>query len=348
MPNVPRGMLAPVVFALSIGAVLGGLSVGTFIAAERVAGSPLVTDVPAEPLVVEVSPIRVRTKVAVTYELTSDPGMTVVSGEGGVLTWVNVVVGDRVATGSTLAQVNDRPIVGMVSPRPLYRSLELGDEGRDVLAVERFLLELGVLADQPDTVFDFGTAEAVNAFNRRYSQPSSAGTFDMAAIAWLGSTPLRVAKVNARPGNQIQPGEPLVTGPPRPVAVTVVEPESGIASTKDGHKLRVGSVSTPYVAGSGKVSEVAGVRRIAQATPASGEGTAEVVSASVERIIRVPASSVVADSNGKLCVFESPTSPPIQVDPIRGQFSVVELAALTGLTHVLVNPAQTRKSAACG
>lgn len=348
MPNRTRGILAPVVLALSIGAVMGGLSVGTFIAADKVAGSPLVTDVPAEPLVVEVSPARVRTKVAVTYELRSDPGMTVASGAGGLLTWVDVVVGDRLTTGRTLAEVNDRPIVGMVSPRPLYRSLEVGDEGRDVIAVERLLRDLGFLSDQPDTLFDFGTAEAVNAFNLRYSQPPSFGAFDMAAVAWLGSTPLRVAEVNARPGEQIQPGERLVTGPPRPTAVAVVEPESGIASTNDGHELHVGSVSTPYVAGSGEVSEVAGVRRIAQATPPSGEGTGEVVSAAVELIIRVPASAVVTDTNGKLCVFESPTGPPFQVTPIRGQFSVVELPASTGLTQVLVNPVQTRKSAACG
>lgn len=335
-----------VVFALVVGVVVGG-AVFAAVGVDGATDSPMVSDVDAEPVVIDVSPERVQSTASVTFQVRSAPGAEVTSNTSGLLTRVAIRAGETMRSGSTLAEANDRPIIGMVSDRPLYRSLAVGDHGPDVLALERFLRDLELGDGEPDDYFGSDTAAAVNEFNDRYHQPDPSGAFDLASIAWLGPRPLRAAKVAGRPGEQTSPGQLLATGPPTPVSIAVTEPDTGLSRVHGGYTLQVGETAVRYRAGSGMITDHRAVADLANAASAAGEGFADAVSVRGERVIRVPASAVVVGSGGDLCVFESADGPPIAVDPIRGRLSAVDLPATSDLRRVLVNPAQVRASAGC-
>lgn len=85
-----------------------------------------------------------------------------------------------IAEGDALLDVSGRPVFAIVGDAPMYRSLEAGATGTDVLAVEQALDRLGFSPGTVDEVFDAGTEAALDQFysSRGYSSvgPSDAET----------------------------------------------------------------------------------------------------------------------------------------------------------------------------
>jgi hypothetical protein len=79
----------------------------------------------------------------------------------GVVTWLPQP-GDTVAPGDVLYEVNGRPVLLLPGGVPLWRTLELGDEGPDALALNTALHDLGLLDEsRVDDVFGPGASAAV-------------------------------------------------------------------------------------------------------------------------------------------------------------------------------------------
>lgn len=72
--------------------------------------------------------------------------------------------GDPVAEGAVLLQVSGRPVLVLEGALPMYRTLELGSRGDDVLQLESALARLGFDAGQVDGSFDAATGAGVAAW----------------------------------------------------------------------------------------------------------------------------------------------------------------------------------------
>ncbi len=81
----------------------------------------------------------------------------------GTYTWLPHV-GQVIGPGETLWRVDTRPVVLMDGALPAYRAMHRGDEGTDVLQLERGLSAAGYGPGAIDGTFDASTAAAVRAW----------------------------------------------------------------------------------------------------------------------------------------------------------------------------------------
>ncbi len=77
-----------------------------------------------------------------------------------------------VGEGDALLDVSGRPVFVLTGDAPMYRSLEAGSTGPDVLAVEQALDRLGFSPGTVDEVFDAGTETALDQFYSSRGYPS--------------------------------------------------------------------------------------------------------------------------------------------------------------------------------
>ncbi len=97
-------------------------------------------------------------KVQVSF-VSGDP-VGVTSPVGGVLTRRPCTPGDSLDSGTVVAHVDERPLLGLNTSVPLYRDLQLGDRGADVRALQDELTRLGHPVGS-DGRLGAGTARAV-------------------------------------------------------------------------------------------------------------------------------------------------------------------------------------------
>ena len=327
--------------------VIAGALVSTAWALDDRTGSPMSSDVPAEPLMVPATSSERSVTVGVGVAVVEEPGLEVTSSRGGTVTGVGVSVGDTLASGAVIGTVDDRPVVGMVAPAPLWRDLSEADTGPDVARLQTFLRELGLYSGPEDGTFGRSTRTAVAAFNTEVGRKDLGGAFSTGTVAWLGDAPLTVVEVVVRPGDVVGAGTPLLRGPARPVALTVAEPVGGVPADDGGFALVVGDVRAPYVPGSGAVTDPVAVAAVTEVLGSTGEGVGDVVSAVPRRVLVVPSSAVVVDSDGVTCVFTDAHGRGTVVEPTGGGLATVELAPDTTVSEVLANPHEVRPEVTC-
>ncbi len=79
--------------------------------------------------------------------------------EGAVVTW-SPPPGARIDAGAVLAEVSGRPVFALPGATPMYRALERGRAGRDVVQLQEALVALGLREDPPTGTFDHGDEHA--------------------------------------------------------------------------------------------------------------------------------------------------------------------------------------------
>ena len=161
--------------ACSVAAVGAAFGLGTFVESpweEAVANSqrdPLVTaPVEKRTLDSDVTDVQGRYSAGSTLAVPA-PALDVPA----VVTRQVVRKGETVHSGSVLAEVSGRPVIGLATPFRLYRDLAPGDEGPDVAALQDALRALDLYQGRSDGAYGAGTAGAVKALysSRGYSVP---------------------------------------------------------------------------------------------------------------------------------------------------------------------------------
>ncbi len=104
----------------------------------------------------------------ISYDGTLEVGATetVVSGLSGVVT-AAAEPGDVLEAGDTIVRIDDEPVIVMYGEVPMYRALEVDDEGADVKQLEIFLALGGYDDDNlltVDETFTSATADAVTVW----------------------------------------------------------------------------------------------------------------------------------------------------------------------------------------
>ncbi|MFT0847270.1 peptidoglycan-binding protein [Actinomycetaceae bacterium L2_0104] len=104
-----------------------------------------------------------RTEARGSMALGKSWTVSVAPGDGSlpVVTEVYLAAGDTLHSGSAVASVSGRPVIGLELPFDLYRDIYDGDSGTDVRELQRALQNLGLYSGAIDGKYGARTAKAV-------------------------------------------------------------------------------------------------------------------------------------------------------------------------------------------
>lgn len=309
--------------------------------------SPMTSDTQSGPLVVPVTTAERVDRYGVGVAAKYEEGVAVSVNGAGMVTRVPVALGDVLDSGSVVVMVDDTPIVAYVSEGPLWRDLGPGAKGEDVARLQRFLSEVGLYKGRVDGELGTTTERAVKSFNKAHGREDLGATFATSSVAWVGPSAVRVATLEVAAGATVGAGSVVVRGPRRATSIAVTEPTGGIPVGSE-YQLTANGTVTPYVPGSGVVTDLDVVTAITTSLGTSGEGAGQVTSVDAEPVLRVPASAIVVDPSGATCVFENAEGDPIAVTVLGGTLASADLATGIALTHVLANPLGALEDPTCG
>ncbi|MFI7286817.1 efflux RND transporter periplasmic adaptor subunit [Streptomyces anulatus] len=250
-----RGRAVAVAVAVAVLAVAAGSLALTQLGTGEETGGAKNTGLPPATAPVERGDLRDSAQADGT--LGYDKERKINAGAAGTMTWTPRT-GSTVERNERLYEIDGRPVRLMYGSGPMYRTLEPGDEGRDVEQLERNLADLGYTGFTPDQEYTELTAAAVKRWQKSHGakRTGKVGPQDIT----FAPGKVRIKSVGAGVGEQAQPGAPVLetTGSERIVTFELDVAESGLA--KAGTKVTVELPDGTIAAG-----EVSSVGRTAKA-----------------------------------------------------------------------------------
>lgn len=248
--------------------------------------------------------------------------------------------GSVLERGDRLAAVDREPIFLMYGRLPAYRTLATGDEGPDVLQLERNLAVLGYGGDfEVDDTYTYYTAAAVQEWQEDWGLDET-GEVSLGTVVFE-SGPVRFAKAETRVGDVVGAGQGLISVSSDRQAVEVDIPVRELELIQKSTEVTVSMPDGSSV--SGTVAKVGSVVETAGGEGEDEEATVAVVvsldedvkgprldSTPVEvqfeserrkNVLSVPVSALVANPDGgyAVVVVDSGSRRTIPVD--TGVFS---------------------------
>ncbi|WP_407563091.1 peptidoglycan-binding protein [Streptomyces sp. 184] len=117
---------------------------------------------------------------------------------GGVVTWLPQP-GDVIKRGAAVYSVNTAEVPLLYGSTPLYRTLDVGAEGKDVRMLEKNLAALGHSGFTPDDTYTDATASAVESWQEHLGREQTGTVSPADAVVAAGAR--RIADVKAVPGS---------------------------------------------------------------------------------------------------------------------------------------------------
>ncbi|MBD7979540.1 peptidoglycan-binding domain-containing protein [Oerskovia merdavium] len=286
-----------------------------------------------EPVVVALDRGYLNGPVSMTVEAQNQQSVVITPPAAltGVVTSVDRSAGDTLSPGSVPFRVNGRPVFVLEGAFALYRDIRPGDEGDDVLALQKGLLAAGYALGRPDGKYGPRTQAAVRSMYRSagYAAPEVAfGTLDAAAAPSPGaSAPETAAPGAAAPsdGTTVPAAGPgaaatakgpgvlqseVLTVPRLPAVVegittvgTGIAADTGLLTLGTGQvvltsTLPQGSVGALAVDAAARFTDDSGAEATARVTALSPTETGEVtVSLLTEGAVRAGSSYVLTIDN---------------------------------------------------
>ncbi|MFD3523244.1 peptidoglycan-binding protein [Streptomyces sp. NPDC058653] len=198
-----------------------------------------------------------------------DPGANGAGAGSGTLTWLPDT-GDRIERGETVYSADEEKSVLLYGSTPLYRTLGVGSEGKDVRVLERNLAALGHTGFTVDSEYTESTADAVRAWQEDLGREETGRVAPGDAVVAPGAR--RVAEVRAARGGALTGDVLGWTGTERVVTVDLEVRFEGLV--EDGTKATVRLPDGTTVA-----AKVTDIGASATAAPSEGGGGGEDTSA---------------------------------------------------------------------
>ncbi|MEV8341752.1 peptidoglycan-binding protein [Streptomyces niveus] len=185
---------------------------------------------------------------------------TAQGGDTGTVTWLPDV-GDEIERGERVYSADERKSVLLYGSTPLYRTLGVGSEGKDVTMLERNLAALGHTGFTVDAEYTEATADAVRAWQEDLGREETGEVAPDDAV--LASGARRVAEVKSARGAALSGDVLTWTGTERVVTVDLEVRHEGLV--KDGTKATVALPDGTVVD-----AEVTDIGAAATAAPSEG------------------------------------------------------------------------------
>ncbi|MFE9293088.1 peptidoglycan-binding protein [Streptomyces niveus] len=181
-------------------------------------------------------------------------------GDTGTVTWLPDM-GDEIERGESVYSADERKVVLLYGSTPLYRTLGVGSEGKDVTMLERNLAALGHTGFTADAEYTESTADAVRAWQGDLGREETGEVAPDDAVVASGAR--RVAEVESARGAALSGDVLTWTGTERVVTVDLEVRHEGLV--KDGTKATVALPDGTVVD-----AEVTGIGAAATAAPSEG------------------------------------------------------------------------------
>ncbi|MGW6512792.1 peptidoglycan-binding protein, partial [Streptomyces niveus] len=165
---------------------------------------------------------------------TTGAGTGTQGGDTGTVTWLPGV-GDEIERGESVYSADERKSVLLYGSTPLYRTLGVGSEGKDVTMLERNLAALGHTGFTVDGEYTESTADAVRAWQEDLGREETGEVAPDDAVVASGAR--RVAEVKSARGAALSGDVLTWTGTERVVTVDLEVRHEGLV--KDGTKATV-------------------------------------------------------------------------------------------------------------
>jgi peptidoglycan hydrolase-like protein with peptidoglycan-binding domain len=326
--------------------LLAPLAALTVLGIRAASQSPLESASLPEPLIATVQSASRAHEVVVAIKVEYADPVAATMNASGVLTSVGIAPGSVVQTGTRVATVNDAQVIAYVSPTPLWRDLSRGVVGSDVAIAQRLMASLGYYSGPSDGKVGFGTEKAFKAFNAAHGYGTGNGFLSLGSLVWVGPVPVTVASVAVAAGDPATPGSDLFTAASGAAAIKVTEAAS--VPRDQPVSLVVGDTATPYVVGSGRVTDPAAVAAIATALGALTEGTGTIRLDTPVVVGTLPSSAVVSDEAGATCFFPDLTGASVSIEPLGGSLGTIDVDPSLVGRPILINPREVREDLSCG
>ena len=165
---------------------------------------------------------------------------SVVNRASGTYTWVPVA-GTQIDCGETLYKVDQKPVILICGSTPAYRNLAVSDDGKDVQALNKTLVNEGY-ADKseldPDSdYFGWETAEALEKLQDKRGADVT-GRLNLGQAVFLPG-PLRISKVMAENGTGAGSGRPIMEASSNRREVIVKLDASQQSEVKKGDQAQI-------------------------------------------------------------------------------------------------------------
>lgn len=148
----------------------------------------------------------------------------------GVLTWLPSA-GDTVKRGQPVYRLNEQAVPLLYGATPLYRTLDVDAEGRDVEVLEKNLAALGYTGFTVDDTYTEGTADAVRDWQKDLGRAETGTVGAGDAVVAPGAR--RVAEVQGTLGGQAGGAVLTWTGTVRTVTVELEVKDEDLVSGDD-------------------------------------------------------------------------------------------------------------------
>lgn len=236
-------------------------------------------------------------------------------------------IGDEIDCGEVLYRVDERPVLLLCGAVPAYRALQTGDSGEDVRQLNGELHKLGydararVHIEPSESDFTVKTQKALEALQRG-KKLHVTGALASGDVVFLPAS-VRIAKINAQPGEPARPGASILNVTSDVLDVQVDFEPSQQAQVKKGDQAQItlpgNVITTGKVVGFGRIAEAPGAQdsgaaeatiptyiRLVDPSKARGLDRApvqvDIRTAGVESALSVPVTALVGRSGGGFAV----------------------------------------------
>lgn len=312
----------------------------------------------SEPVLAEPT-LRVRegrTDAYLALELGATP-LLLAGQQSGVVTSVHARQGDALRSGDLVFSIDLVEIRAIAADAPFHRMLSIGSRGPDVEQLERFLIDQGHFAAQPDNIFDRDTAVAVRLYEESIGVERPTGIFDPGVVLWIPSEPFHVRNLLVRPG-QPAPGlgQVVTEGVARVLSAGLIGVDGAGLTLEEPMVLEFEGRAIGTVHHDALPDHV--VLEILSSNPVDpGVADGEVrlpVALRLEtplEVLVVASSAVMVDAGGqRTCVWvtlDSGGFEPAPVTVVGGTLGVTDILGEIRGRRVLVNPLEILQSASC-
>lgn len=302
------------------------------------------------PILVSVESREVTDQTAVTVGSEwGDPVAVVAPPWSGTVTQVRVAPGDEIDSGDVVVRIDGVDRVAVATRDPFFRPLRLRDVGDDVGMLQQWLTDVGLFLGDVDGVFGSDLVNAVKALAESLGVVRPDGSFDPGWVVWLPGEPFEVASVGLSRGAPVPGGGvDVLVGPVPLVSVAITDQDGRPFGAEGVWVLEVGDVEVLVVDGgidADGLSVLAGVLD-PQEPAAAGRIRRQVPVETLE----VPATAVVSNAEGNLCVF-TPDGGMFSATAVvlgGGRVSRVEVdSGLSSGDVVLANPTDVFENPTC-
>lgn len=254
------------------------------------------------PVVMEVEWREVTEVVAVSVTGSwGEPAVVTAPAWHGTVTRVQVGDGDSLMSGGVVARVDAVSRVAVASSDPFWRVLRRRDVGDDVMMLQSWLFGAGFYRGEVDGIFGRELQTAVKAWSGEIGVVKPDGAFDPGWVVWIPTEPFVVAEVALEQGLPAPGmGAQILVGPTSLVSIELSDQNGREFGEVGEWSLEVGDVEVTVLDG---LIDPDGLRVLDGVLNAEQPSAGRVVRAEPASVLAVPATAIVSNAAGELCVF---------------------------------------------